>query len=66
MSAKPDLTPIRRWERYGDLDLACIQVLNELVVRSGAHLVGVHYVRTGQGEIEGDHSRGQSENRAVC
>jgi hypothetical protein len=24
------LAPIRRWDRYGDLDPACIQVLNEI------------------------------------
>ena len=32
------LAPIRRY-RYGDLDLACIQVLNEIVVRGGADVV---------------------------
>ena len=25
------LAPIHRWDRYGDLDSACIQVLNEIV-----------------------------------
>jgi hypothetical protein len=33
------LAPIRRWDRYGDLDPACIQVLNEIVAHSGAHVV---------------------------
>ncbi len=33
------LAPIRTWERYGDLDPACIQVLNEIVACSGAHVV---------------------------
>ena len=31
------LAPIRQWDRYGDLDPACIQVLNEIAAdRSGA------------------------------
>jgi len=33
------LAPIRRWDRYDDLDPACIQVLNEIVVRGGADVV---------------------------
>ena len=33
------LAPIRRWDRYGDLDPACIQVLNEIVARTGADVV---------------------------
>jgi HAD domain in Swiss Army Knife RNA repair proteins len=33
------LAPIRRWDRYGDLDPACIQVLNEIVTRGGADVV---------------------------
>jgi hypothetical protein len=33
------LAPIRRWDRYGDLDPGCIQVLNEIVVRGGADVV---------------------------
>ena len=33
------LAPIRRWDRYGDLDPACIQVLNEIVARAGADVV---------------------------
>src|SRR5262249_60669528 len=30
------LAPIRRWDRYGDLDPACIRVLNEIVAGGGA------------------------------
>ncbi len=33
------LAPIRRWDRYGDLDSACIQVLNEIVARGEADVV---------------------------
>ena len=33
------VAPIRRWDRYGDLDPACIQVLNEIVARGGADVV---------------------------
>jgi HAD domain in Swiss Army Knife RNA repair proteins len=33
------LAPIRQWDRYGDLDPACIQVLNEIVARGGADVV---------------------------
>jgi hypothetical protein len=33
------LAPIRRWDRYGDLEAACIQVLNEIVARGGADVV---------------------------
>jgi hypothetical protein len=33
------LAPIRRWDRYGDLDPACIQVLNEIVARGLADVV---------------------------
>jgi hypothetical protein len=33
------LAPIRRWDRYWDLDPACIQVLNEIVARAGADVV---------------------------
>jgi hypothetical protein len=33
------LAPIRRWDRYGDLDPACIQVLNEIVAGAGADVV---------------------------
>jgi hypothetical protein len=33
------LAPIRRWDRYGDLDPACIQVLNQIVAGGGADVV---------------------------
>ena len=33
------LAPIRQWDRYGDLDSACIQVLNEISARGGADVV---------------------------
>ena len=33
------LAPIRQWDRYGDLDPACIRVLNEIVARAGADVV---------------------------
>src|SRR5262249_19224116 len=33
------LAPIRRWDRYGDLDHACIQVLNDIVERAAADVV---------------------------
>ena len=33
------LAPVRRWDRYGDLDPACIQVLNEIVARGQADVV---------------------------
>jgi hypothetical protein len=33
------LAPIRRWDRYGDLDRACIQVLNEIVSGGRADVV---------------------------
>ena len=33
------LAPIRQWDRYGDLDPACIQVLNEIVARGDADVV---------------------------
>jgi hypothetical protein len=33
------LAPIRRWDRYEDLDPACVQVLNEIVARCLADIV---------------------------
>ena len=33
------LAPIRRQDRYGDLDPACIRVLNEIVAAAGADVV---------------------------
>jgi len=33
------LAPIRQWDRYGDLEPSCIQVLNEIVVHARADVV---------------------------
>jgi len=33
------LAPIRQWDRYGDLEPACIHVLNEIVTQGGADVV---------------------------
>jgi Swiss Army Knife RNA repair-like protein len=33
------LAPIRQWDRYGDLDAACIQVLNEIAAGGAADVV---------------------------
>ena len=33
------LAPMKRWDRYGDLEPACVQVLNEIVTRGGAEVV---------------------------
>ncbi len=33
------LAPIRTWDRYGDLDPACIAILNQIVACSGAGVV---------------------------
>lgn len=33
------LAPIRQWDRYGDLDPACIQVLNEIAAQGQADVV---------------------------
>ena len=33
------LAPITRWDRYGDLDPACIEVLNEIVAHGAADVV---------------------------
>ena len=33
------LAPIRRWDRYGDLDPKCVQVLNEIAAGGGADVV---------------------------
>ena len=42
------LAPIRSWDRYGDLDPACIQVLNEIVVRGEADVVVSSSLRYGK------------------
>jgi hypothetical protein len=33
------LAPIRRWDRYGDLDPECVRVLNDIVARGDAEVV---------------------------
>ena len=33
------VAPIKRWDRYGDLDPACVQVLNEIVTQCPAEIV---------------------------
>ncbi len=33
------VAPVRRWDRYGDLEPACVQVLNEIVAAGGADVV---------------------------
>jgi hypothetical protein len=33
------LAPIRRWDRYGDIEAACIEVLNEIVASARAEVV---------------------------
>jgi len=33
------LAPIAQWDRYGELDPACVQVLNEIAARGGADVV---------------------------
>ena len=46
------LAPIRRWDRYGDLDPACIQVLNEIVAQGDAEVVVSSTWRYGKTEGE--------------
>jgi hypothetical protein len=41
------LAPIRSWDRYGDLDPACIAVLNEIVARGEADVVVSSTLRYG-------------------
>jgi hypothetical protein len=42
------LAPIRSWNRYGDLDPACIQVLNEIVAHGEADVVVSSTLRYGK------------------
>jgi Swiss Army Knife RNA repair-like protein len=42
------LAPIRRWDRYGDLDLGCIRVLNEIVAGAGADVIVSSTLRHGK------------------
>jgi hypothetical protein len=42
------LAPIRQWDRYGDLDPACVAVLNEIVTRGDADVVVSSTLRYGR------------------
>jgi hypothetical protein len=42
------LAPIRSWDRYGDLDPACIQVLNEIVAGGQADVIVSSSLRYGR------------------
>jgi HAD domain in Swiss Army Knife RNA repair proteins len=42
------LAPIRRWDRYGDLDPGCVQVLNEIAERCRADVVVSSTLRYGK------------------
>src|SRR5262245_48612937 len=42
------LAPILRWDRYGDLDPACIQALNEIVAGGDADVVVTSTLRHGR------------------
>src|SRR5436309_13443454 len=42
------LAPVRSWDRYGDLDPACIQVLNEIVARGQTDVVVSSTLRHGK------------------
>jgi hypothetical protein len=46
------LAPILRWDRYGDLNPACIEVLNEIVARGGADVVVSSTWRYGKTVVE--------------
>ena len=46
------LAPIRRWDRYGDLEPACIKVLNDIVASSDADVVVSSTWRHGQTVLE--------------
>ena len=46
------LAPITRWDRYGDLDPTCIQVLNEIVECAGADVVVSSTWRYGKTAVE--------------
>ena len=45
------LAPIRRWDRYGDLDRGCVRVLNE-IVGTGADVVVSSTWRHGKTVVE--------------
>ena len=49
------LAPIRQWDRYGDLDPACVRVLNEIVARGSADVVVSSTWRYGRTAAELQH-----------
>jgi len=48
------LAPIRSWDRYGDLEPACVAVLNEIVTRGHAEAVVTSTLRHGRSVAELD------------
>jgi hypothetical protein len=46
------LAPIRQWDRYGDLDPACIEVLNAIVAGGAAEVVVSSTWRHGRTVVE--------------
>ena len=42
------LAPIHHWDRYGDLDPACVEVLNDIAARGGADVVVSSSLRFGR------------------
>ena len=42
------LAPIQHWDRYGDLDPACVRVLNEIAERGSAEVVVSSSLRYGR------------------
>ena len=46
------LAPIREWDRYGDLDPVCIQVLSEIVAGGRADVVVTSTWRYGKTVVE--------------
>jgi len=46
------LAPIRRWDRYGDLEPACVEVLNEIVASARADVVVSSTWRYGKMVVE--------------
>ncbi len=42
------LAPIREWDRYGDMDPACVRVLNDIAARGGADVVISSSLRHGK------------------
>jgi hypothetical protein len=61
------LAPILRWDRYGDLDPACVRVLNEIVARGGAEVVVSSTWRYGKtiGELQELFEAGGFQGRVI-